>query len=208
VLMAIKLPAVVFLAFIYVSNVFGTCKKDCSQNIYSFDAFFTAHLDEDSIQLRDTLFLELTTPTQLRDAITNQIINFTQAANFGTDISFDKLLGNNNVQFCAGCFELKLINGAFLEDNLLSERNRDYRFEERNGQYLFKLAIIPKQKGTFCFAVGNASNVYRTGDKCNKANFSLTFVNTNQHLYQYEQSRPAYTPSEYERSHLYCFKVY
>jgi hypothetical protein len=37
--------------------------------------------------------------------------------------------------------------------------------------------------------VGNAANVYREGN-CSKANFSINFKNTNQHLYFNEVSFP------------------
>lgn len=208
--MATNFRLTVILATIYLVTSYAGCKKrtDCKQNIYSFEAFFKLYPNKDSVQLNDTIWLELTTPTHLNDLSTNQTIDYSGAVNLGTNISFDKLLGDHDVQFCAACFELKVVTGSFVPDNLLPERNKDYLFVEGNGQYQFNLAIIPKTRGLFCFGVGNASSVYRQSDKCTKASFDLTFKNTNQHLYLYEQSRPGYTPSEYERRHVYCFTVY
>jgi len=200
-----------FVGLFVLTNIYATCNKrlDCDRTVYSFEGNFTASPDEDSIQLNDTIFLELAMPTTLKNVPTNQIVDFGKAVNLGTNISFDKLQDNNgDVQFCADCFELKLIHGSFVPDDLLPDRNKDYLFEETDSQYIFKLAIIPKATGTFCFAVGNATNVYTSKNKCDKAGFSLTFKNTSQHLYLYEQSRPGYTVSDYEKTHMYCFKVY
>lgn len=206
--MNVKSFVLLGIAFLFV---YATCNKrlDCHNAVYSFEAFFGVASDNDSIQLNDTIFLELNSPVILKDIVSGQNVDYSHAVNFGTDISFDKFLDNSgNIQYCASCFELELINGTFVPDDLLPERNKDYRFEEKNGEYVFKLAIIPKQKGTFSLGVGNAVNVYTSKNKCDKANFSLTFKNTNQHLYLYEQRRPGYSPSLYERTHMYFFKVY
>jgi hypothetical protein len=100
-----------------------------------------------------------------------------------------------------------LVYGVFVPDDFLPNQNRDYLFIEANSEYKFKLGIIPKRVGVFTFSPSNSGTVRRANDNCSKAVFNITFANTNQHLYVYEQNRPGYTPSEYERTHMYCFKV-
>lgn len=100
----------------------------------------------------------------------------------------------------------KIFANCFIALN--QEQLCEFLFEEKNGMYLFKVGIVPKRKGLFMIGAQNASNVYQKKDKCRKSNFNLTFKDTDQHLYLYEQKRPEYVLSDYDREHLYAFKVY
>jgi len=201
---------IVFLCYLLV---YSSCKKkiNCNTVIYSFESSVKAYPDVDSINVEDTIWLELSCPTRLRDAYSGNTIDFSGAENFGTDINFFEFTGgsfsNPGVVAAVDAFDYKLIYGVFIPDNHLPNQNRDYGFIEIGNEYRFKLGIIPKRSGIFSFSPGNAANVYTNKNKCDKAGFTLTFGNTNQHFYFYEQNRPGYTPSEYERTHLYCFKV-
>jgi len=197
------------LFFVGVLSVYGTCNKNsnCNDVDYSFLAGMKVTPDRDSVNIGDTIWLELSTPKIFTDNNTNQQVEFAGAINLGTDINFDKLLGNHNVSFCASCFDLIPVKGTFINDNFVPERNKDYRFLEEADKYAFKLAIIPKQRGTYSISIGDASGVYTPNKKCVKASFKYSFQNTNQHLYLYQQNRPGYQISDYERTHMYCFKV-
>lgn len=66
-----------------------TCKKiGCAENIYSFEAKAKVVNDSDSINLGDTIWLEITCPVSQPDGNTGQIIAYKNAANLGTAIGF------------------------------------------------------------------------------------------------------------------------
>ena len=203
----------IILVFIAYLLVYASCKRkiNCNVIIYSFETNIESFPDLDSINIGDTIWIQLSCPTHLRDAISGNTIDYSGAENFGTDINFFEFTGGSfsdpGVTAAVSAFDYKLIYGVFIPDSHLPGQNRDYEFDEVGDKYLFKLGIIPKRKGVFSFSPGNATNVYTKKNKCDKASFLITFANTNQHLYFYEQNRPGYTPSEYERTHMYCFKV-
>jgi hypothetical protein len=203
----------IVLSSIACLTIYSTCKKriNCNTILYSFQTNIRAFPDLDSVNIADTIWFEFACPTSLIDNISGTTINFSGAENFGIAIRIFQFTGGS-ISDPGGVgavydFDYKLIYGTFLPDNHLPNENRDYRFAEIGNEYKFKLAIIPKKKGTFTISPGNAANVYREKEPCDKANFAITFANTNQHLYFYEQNRPGYMPSEYERTHMYCFKV-
>lgn len=200
-----KLAVILFTLLTF----FSTCtpRFDCADTKYSFEMSVKAYPDTDSINIGDTIWIQIESSVILQDIISGKDIDYSNAANLGTDISFDQFLGEDVSSPCATCFNFDLINGTFLQDSFNSERNLDYQFDEIAGKYLFKLGIVPKMKGIFSLAVGNSANVYRKNDACTKAGFSITFSDTDQHMYLYEQNRPGYTPSEYEQTHKYNFKV-
>lgn len=211
--MATNYFKVAFVIFIYITTVCATCKKriNCRETIFSFTTNIEAFPDNDSLSINDTIWLEFEAPTNLVDNVTGNTINYSGAINLGTDISFDQFVGgsvnNPGTIPAVNAFDYRLITGIFIPDNVVPDRNKDYKFEEIAGIYRFKLGIVPKRAGVYSLAIGNAVNVYRSNQECDKAAFQITFANTNQHLYFYEQNRPGYTPSEYERTHMYCFKV-
>ena len=203
----------ILLLLIYMTTVYSHCKKrlDCSQTIYTFETNSKAFPDNDSIFIYDTIWVEVTCPTVLLDKISQKAINFSGAENLGTVIRCHKFIGgdllNPGVIGAAEDFNFVLIQGSSLPNSINPSTNRAFLFNETINSYTFKVGIVPKESGIFSIAVLDAANVYTKQNKCDKAGFSITFANTNQHLYFYEQNRPEYTPSEYERTHMYCFKV-
>lgn len=208
-----KTATLYYIISIALLSIYATCNKrlGCHEAIYSFEANYSIRPDADSIHVGDTVWLELNTSTKLINLYTNQLVDYSGAANFGTAIGYGQLLGGGVLdpggKPAADSFENVVVKGVS-DHSLKPDQVRSFLFTEENGMYVFKLGIVPKAKGLFVIVPGNAVNVYTKKNKCVKANFSLTFKNTNQHLYLYEQSRPGYIPSEYERTHMYCFKVY
>lgn len=202
-----------YFFLITLLGIHASCFKglNCKQPIYSFEAFYKAYPDKDSIKVNDTIWVELTTPVKLKDFETEQVIDYSGAENFGPSIQYIELIGgdlyNPGGIAAANSFENHLIWGTPVSFDK-PDKVRSFRCIEENGSYKFKVGIIPKKKGAFIIAPGNAANVFRKNDKCTKAGFNLTFKNTDQHLYLYEQNRPGYVPSGYEREHMYCFVVY
>lgn len=211
--MATNFKIAAIISFVGLTAIYAMCNKriDCSQTIYSFQANFSIYPDLDSNRINDTVWLELQTSTQLKDAIGNQNVDYSGAQNFGTAINYLEITGGNlmdpGVFPAANSFENILRKGSEVQ-SIKPDQVREFLFKEETGIYLFRVGIVPKKKGLFMISPSNAANVYTSKNKCDKANFILTFKNTNQHLYLYEQSRPGYKPSEYERTHGYFFKVY
>ena len=204
---------IVLLGLISATTIQSRCSKrfDCSQIVYSFQTNIKAFPYLDSVNINDTIWIDFSCPTKLIDMISGQLVDYRDAENLGTDISFLEFTGGSVLNpggiAAVDAFEFRLIYGVFVPDNHLPNQNKDYKFIKNGNDYRFKLGIIPKRSGIFTFSPGNAANVYTMKNKCDKAGFSITFANTNQHLYFYEQTRPGYTPSEYEQTHMYCFKV-
>ncbi len=188
----------------------ATCTKEsaCKEIKHQFRGSFKVSPDIDSIRIGDTIFLESRIPYILTDQLTNEIVEFKNASNISVSVSIDKLLAGNNSIGCVNCFELKPMPGTSIPMNISPDRNTHYAFVKTDTGYHLKLAIIPKQIGSFCIGTSDAGDAYPDGDRCRKALFHFRFENTNQHLYLYLQTRPGYTPSQYEIDHLYCFKVY
>jgi len=194
-------------------SIWASCNKnfDCRGTVYSFKAFYKAYPDKDSIRINDTIWIELNTPTQLKDLMSNRMIDYSGAGNFGTVISFVEVIGgdllNPGVIPAANNFENIIIKGTAVQP-IDQKQLREFLFAEENRMYLFKVGIVPKKTGLFMISTGNASNVFQKSDRCRKSNFKLTFKDTDQHLYLYEQKRPGYVLTDSDREHLYAFKVY
>ena len=204
----------IFCVLILYLNLYAGCRKGgitCKQTVYSFEGNYKAYPDLDSIHINDTIWVDSNIPTRLKDLFNNEMVDYSGAENLGMAIGYVEFTSGNvlnpGVIAAANSFDNILIKGFTLE-SLNPEQTRAFRFKEEDGNYKFKLGIVPKKKGLFMISPGSAANVFRKNDKCTKAAFSLTFKETNQHLYLYEQSRPGYVLSEYDRGHLYAFKVY
>jgi hypothetical protein len=169
-----------------------------------------AYPDLDSISINDTIWFQINSSTNLKDIQTGRQIDYSNVENMGSAITFLEFIGGSvidpGVVGSTSAFNYNLILGSVVT-NPLVEQIKEYKFLEEQGNYKFKLGVVPKKKGIFGIGIGNAANVYRKSDKCTKAGFNITFKNTNQHLYFLEQNRPGYTPSGMELTNLYCFKV-
>ena len=210
--MATNIQRVAIVLFIYLATISSTCKKqtDCSQKNYSFVAVAKAYQDLDSINVNDTIWIELDQPTTFKDVQTGLDVDYSNAVNFGFGLGFDKFIGgsisNPGSTPAVSGFSTILFQGTELT-SLQPDRIKSFNFLEEAGRYKFKIAVVARTTGIFAIAISNAANVYRGNNNCIKAAFEITYSNTNQHLYFYEQNRPGYVPSQYERTHMYCFKV-
>ena len=211
--MGIKKMIKYFILICFVAFSIGfSCDRriTCNQTIYTFATNMVAYPDLDSINLNDTIWVEYNQSTTFIDLQTGLNIDYRYAENFGIGLTFDKFIGgsvsNPGTIPAVSAFSTVLAQGFELS-SLQPNRIKSFNFLEEGGRYKFKIAIIVKDTGIFSVSISNAANVYRKNDKCTKAGFEITFANTNQHLYFYEQNRPGYTPSQYERTHMYCFKV-
>ncbi len=208
--MGIKLSYFV-LAICYTILLNGCGKKFCANTTFNFKGSVKAYPDKDSIHINDTIWIELNTPTKLKDLTTGQMIDYSGAGNFGAAINFAKFNGgtisNPGATSAANDFII-IIKKASQVNNPNLDFVREFLFIEENNLYKFKIGIIPKKQGLYGLGVSNAANVYRNSDKCTKASFEMPFENTNQHLYLLEQSIPGYVADGLQATNGYYFKVY
>lgn len=161
------------------------CRKSfgCAGTLYNFKLGVKAYPDTETVIADDTIWLEINEPTTLQDIRTGRDINWSNAANLGSVLSFHQLSNQNEFTVkAADKFDFHLVNGTKL-NSIDPSFEREYRFDEKNGYYLFKLGVIPKEKGTFRLFFSNAANVYLRNDRCSKSNFIINFRDTDQHYY-------------------------
>jgi hypothetical protein len=177
---------------------------DCSQVKYNFQLPVKAYPDRDSINTGDTIWLEINESAITLKNSDGSFINFSGAANLGSVIDFQKIDSINKTFLeSVNKFDLILVSGTEIRrTNLFIE----YNFAEANQRYIFKLGIIPKEKGVYRIALGSSNNTYRTNDKCTKANFIINFKETVSHDYYIRLVNPN-APINVVVTNNYFFKV-
>ena len=192
-----------------MSTGFASCFKNCSDISYSFDVHAKLHPDIDSIHIGDTLWIEATSPAIVTDKLSGKDVDYSGAANMGIAIQIASFHGgstnNTGAFYVLDSFQYVLVNGRLSAQDYNSI---NYLYDAIDNGYKFKLGVIGERSGVYGLSVSDAVNVYKKNDKCSKATYNMQITNTNQHLYLYQNSRPGYEISSYERTHLYCFKVY
>jgi len=203
-----KINTSLFLVLLSVTCIYATCRKhplDCSRTVANFELGIKAYPNLDSIHLNDTIWVEVDEPTVLTDISTGKSIDYSGASNLGSAIWFEKVSPTTG-QFITGVvdrFNFFLVKGINVT-NTAPDIYKEYFFAEENGRYVFKVGVIPKEKGIFGLVFSNASSVIRKNDNCTKASFVLNFKNTNQHYYL----NPNYTGGPVAPGGAYYFKVY
>ncbi len=204
------LTRVAIILFIFWVTTQASCNKNCVETTYSFQIGVKATPNFDSININDTIWLEVNEPTNLKELSTSNTVDYSNAGNLGSAISFLEFVGgsisNPGVVGSVNGFNYSLITGTEIS-HFLPAQTKEFNFDESQGRYKFKLGVIAKRKGIFSISISNAANVYRKNDKCTKASFSIPFKETNNHIYFLQQNRPGYTPSGLELTNMYCFKV-
>lgn len=198
------LVVAILLGFCIISYSFQCNKRlDCTETVYNFNIGIKAFPDKDSISIGDTLWLEVIEPVKLTNLTTGQMVNYDNAANLGTAISFIQLTGNSQSKEAANDFSYLIKSGTEVPrpDTF---RVREYTFEKISSNYIFKLGVICKKSGIYRISVSDAANVYRNNDNCTKAYFRINFKETNQHLHYNEENFSVVVSLP---NNGYCFKV-
>lgn len=177
----------IIIGFIFI---YAKCNKsplDCANTVYSFQLPVKAFPNKDTINVGDTVWLEINEPTLIKDGRTGELIDYSGTSNLGSAVSFLywNNVSNTGVEGSAR-FNFILDKGVVLKVTPLTIQ---YRFIEVNSRYIFKLGVIPKEKGLHSLLFSNSNNTFRDSDKCTKASFTINFKNTNQHYYL----SPSYT---------------
>jgi hypothetical protein len=192
------------------ATIFSTCKKGglgCTNTVYNFKIPESITPDKDSIKTGDTLFLNVSTSSNLSDLQTGIVVNYSNTENLGNVVTLLRFSPMNMTAGAINNFNFHLLNGR--EVNAVDPLSqKDVLFAENNGDYIFSLAIIAKDTGRYALTIGDAANVYRKNDKCTKAGFAINFGNTDQHFYFLKEWRPDLTLDNNGKRHVYYFKVY
>lgn len=177
------------IVIIFSTTVFSTCKKSilgCTESTYSFNVDARVFPDKDSINIGDTICVEINSSTTLIDQFSTPV-DFSNANNLGTVMGFVKVINVSPIQLEDVVNDFKFILVAGNEvPSVNPQLLKEYNFRESGGRYIFKLGIIPKNSGTFRFNLEHAANVIRNGNSCPKAIFNFFLKNTtDQHYYLY-----------------------
>ncbi|MES1216940.1 MAG: hypothetical protein ABUT20_15600 [Bacteroidota bacterium] len=178
------LKEIIVLTLVSTIIIKCECNKNCIQTNYNFSIGIKAYPDLDSIYINDTVWLEIDESVFLNDISSGNSIDFSKARDLGSAIGFQEVITNVQFRNAANDFKYKLVTGTETI-NTNPELFREYLFNETAGRYLFKIGIIPQQKGIYRLVVSNANNVIRKEGDCEKANFIIDFRQTNQHFYLY-----------------------
>jgi hypothetical protein len=202
--MQLDLRPLLLIALLFTC-VFATCKKDkdCVKASYNFEVGVKALPDVDSINIGDTIRLEVKEPVNLRDLTSGNFIDFSGAKNFSSVMAIGELQGNGVERFAINDFAYLLTEGSEVPSINVS-RFKEFYFTERNGYYLFRLAVIPKKTGIYRIGFSDAANVFTNRNPCAKSAFGINFKDTDQHLY-YNQWNFGVMPTL--PNGVYCFKV-
>ena len=202
----LKIFTIGFVATFLIS--FAGCGHRCVEAQYYFSMEDTFLPEKDSISIGDTLWVTSSHSTTFRDSISKTNIDFSNSQ-LGTPFEVLKFPETSpNVIGAVNDFDYIIKVGSLTGNDNIPNQNKGFSYKEINDQYTLSVGIVAKQKGIYGISLGDDISVTRKNKGCEKAFIQIINVNSNNHLYYYQNFRLGYQISEYERSHIYCFKVY
>jgi len=191
--------------------IFQNCNKHCStitaQKATFLSGGYTLYNPlKDSIQTGDTLFIGITVPEKLTDNITNTQVDFSNASNMISDVSFSCLKGLQSQVGALDSFTLVKGVGSFSVNSRLPNYSVGITFIEQNGNYSYALGCIPQKKGIYVIDV---SDIPYATKKCDNATISIISKSSDSHLHYLKDIYYGGGPIDaIDSTHSYCFKVY
>ena len=187
------------------------CPTECIDPAYEFRA--TAHVrpEAESLTVGDTLWIESSTSTTMRDRNSGQDIPFGNAANFGTTTRVAELKAESDTLLDAvNRFTYFALAGkAYTVAKLHPARSLACDYAQVGNQYKLQLGLVCRQKGIFSLFIGDAVNVRQQGKTvCQGANIQLGFDNADKHThYLQDLYFKTYPIEEATKQSSYCFAV-
>jgi hypothetical protein len=166
--------------------------------------------ETDSIKLGDTLYLESSHSTSFTDLSNGngKQVNF-EGSFFGTNIRILEFPDTSTeVIGAVSNFGLVIVNGSETGNDNIPVANKGVYYQELNSEFVIKIKFIALKKGIYTISIADSKAVTDGKNGCIKADFEIKNNNVDNHIYYYQNWRPGYQISEYEQTHIYCFKVY
>ena len=205
-----KIVAGISLLIIVITN--SGCPKPCIEANYSFAVNAQINPNIDSVHVGDTIFLTSTFSSKLKDLVSGDSINYSNSTAIGSTLAFVKLIkGVDTVQETVPNFNFVSIIGRIYNDNSIPspKRVQQLTYQGDNNNYKIKIGIIPKQTGIYSLGLSDGLSTGRkNSNSCEKAGFSITLNNTNQHLNYFSEWNPNNNLSIYQQQRVYFLKVY
>lgn len=188
-----------------------SCNKYCSSitagHPISLNGGYTLYSPtRDSINIGDTIFLNVTVPEKLIENANNSSIDFSSANNMVPNISFSSLKGVQSQTGALDSFILIKQVGSFSVNSLLPEFSVSVIFDEQGGNYFFSLGCIAQKRGVYLITV---SDIPDASKNCTHAAISIVSNSSDSHLHYLKDiyyGGGAILPID--STHSYCFKVY
>jgi hypothetical protein len=153
---------IVILAMLYMTLIYGKCSKTkgclSNRNGYAFSIDSKLFPNLDSININDTIWLEIKSSSTLKDNLSGQMISYNNAVNLGTVVGLIELLGNTNFRGAYSDFILNLKFGSTVSNTIDPASMKEYLFRENNNEYIFLLGFVAKKTGIYRLSFGNAAN--------------------------------------------------
>ncbi len=188
------------------------CPKPCIETNYSFAVNSQISPDIDSMKVGDTIYLNSSFPNRLTDQSTGMTIDYSNSTDIGSTLGIVKLIdGIYPGRDAVNEFNYVNITGEVFNDTNTPSPNKfqQLKYKEVNDYYKLEIGIIPKEKGTYYFGIGDGlSNGRNRSKSCEKASFSIRLINTKQHLNYFSDWNSSGMLSSYEQPRAYFFKVY
>ncbi len=165
--------------------------------------------EKDSINVGDTIWFTSFIPVQMMDTIMNQIIDYSGASNFRTQINFDLVSFTNPTAGAVDSFEYVPMKGSISTNPLSPHAAKTVVYTEQNGNYELSFGLVALKKGIYVVTVIDIENSRKN---CSDAYITLTLSNINKHQHYLETIFYPGSPwgdniPLIEQTHSYCFKV-
>jgi hypothetical protein len=200
--------SVIMLSTIFL---FENCNKHCAsitaQRPVSLIGGFTLYNPiRDSINIGDTVFINITVPEKLTYSNNSSTIDFSNAHNVVPDISISALTGLQSQTGALDSFVLIKQVGSFYINSLLPAYSVNVTFDEKSGNYLFSAGCIAQKKGVYLILISDIPDAQK---KCDYATISIVSSSSDSHLHYLKDiyyGGGLILPID--STHSYCFKVY